>query len=730
MAKAVGEERVGTYIIEGIDCADCARRVEEALRREPGLEQATVSFATGTVLLPPEGLERAREILARVEPGARIVVPAADAPMTPGGTQNQAGHATAAGPAGRAAAGELARRVAEIITATLLFLAGTFLHPRAHGTPLAAGVDILLLAVYAWTGRGVLGRAARNARHGRFFDENFLMTVATAGAIALHELPEAVAVMLFYSVGEFFQDLAVQRSRRSIRALVDLRPDFARVRRGGAVAIVPPRTVAVGEEIEVRPGERIPLDGIVVEGDSFVDTSALTGEPVPRRVAPGDEVLAGTVNTRGVLVVRVTRPMEQSSATRILHLIESAAARKAPAERFITTFARFYTPLVVGTALAVALLPPLVLPGATLGEWARRALVLLVISCPCALVVSIPLGYFAGLGAASRRGVLVKGAHFLDALARLETVVWDKTGTLTRGTFEVLEVTVYNGFSRERVLELAAHAEAFSGHPIAAAIARAYGRPVDESRVSAYQEVAGCGALARVDGRPVIAGNERLLDREGIRLEGGDSEAGGTVVFVAVDGVLAGRIVIADEIKPASAEAVTALRACGVRRHVMLTGDRGPVAERVARALGLDEVHAGLLPEDKVALLERMKAARRRHPGRAGTLAFVGDGLNDAPVLARADIGVAMGGLGSEAAIEAADVVIMDDNPAKLAAAVSVARGTRRVVQQNIALALGVKLLFVLLGTAGVASMWEAVFADVGVSLLAILNAMRVLRAR
>lgn len=725
----VRREHLQTYVLEGIDCANCAQRIEEALRREPGLEEATVSFATGSVLLPPEHVERARQIIARIEPGVRLVTPRPDtgsATRPPG----EEGTVATGRAEPRTEEGEdhpsTFRRLAAIGLATLAFLVATFLHPRAHGTPLALAVDAALLAVYMWVGRGVLGAALRNARRGQFFDENFLMTVATAGAIAIHELPEAVAVMLFYTVGEFFQDLAVQRSRRSIRALMGLRPDYAHVRRKGEILRVSPEAVAVGEEIVVRPGERIPLDGEVVEGSSFVDTSALTGESVPRRVEPGDKVMAGMVNTRGLLTVRVTRPFGQSSVAKILRLVETAAARKAPTERFITTFSRYYTPAVVAAAAAVAVIPPLAVPGAEFGEWVRRALVLLVISCPCALVVSIPLGYFGGLGGASRRGVLVKGANFLDALTRLDTVVWDKTGTLTRGVFKVVEVTPCNGFSRDRVLELAAHAEAFSGHPIAASIIEAYGRAVDRQRVSGFEEIAGHGVRARVGGQPVVAGNDRLLHREGIPHE--TCEAEGTVVYVAVDGVLAGRIVIADEIKPEAAAAVRALRHLGVRRQVMLTGDDRSVAEKVAEALGLDDVHAHLLPEDKVAAVERLDAERRRE-ARPGALAFVGDGINDAPVLTRADIGVAMGGLGSDAAIEAADVVIMDDSPARLATAVSVARATRRIVKQNIALALGIKLIFVLLGAAGVASLWEAVFADVGVSLLAILNATRVLRS-
>jgi Cd2+/Zn2+-exporting ATPase len=607
-------------------------------------------------------------------------------------------------------------------------LAGaTTLHPRAHGTPAGLVTDALLLAAYLWTGRGVLAAAVRHAARGRLFDENFLMAVATAGAIAIHALPEAVAVMLFYTVGEFFQDLAVQRSRASIRALMDLRPESATVQRDGQTVRVRPEEVAVGECIVVRPGERVPLDGRVVGGSSALDTSAVTGESVPRGVGPGDEVHAGTVNLHGLITVRVTRPFGESSVAKVLRLVQTAAARKAPTEKFITQFSRAYTPAVVAAAAALAVLPPLAVPGTEGAEWVRRALVLLVIACPCALVLSVPLTYFAGLGSASRRGVLVKGANHLDALVHLDTVVWDKTGTLTRGVFRVLEVAPANGYRRDRLLELAAHAEAFSNHPIARAITEAYGRAVDGTRVSDYQELPGHGVRARVDGRLVVAGNDRLLHREGVPHPA--CEAGSTAVYVAVDGVLAGRLLVGDEIKPGAHAAVRALRRLGVRRQVLLTGDSDLPAQEVARRLGLDELHADLLPEDKVAVVERLEAERRRQ-GRSGAVAFVGDGVNDAPVLARAEVGVAMGGLGSDAAIEAADVVILDDDPGKLAAAVSVARTTRRVVLQNIVLALGVKLAFFLLGAAGAASMWEAVFADVGVSLLAVLNATRVLRVR
>ncbi|HEY8416938.1 MAG TPA: heavy metal translocating P-type ATPase, partial [Limnochordales bacterium] len=500
--------------------------------------------------------------------------------------------------------------------------------------------------------------------------------------------------------------------------------DVAYVRRGGGLERVSPAAVRVGEEVVVRPGEKIPLDGDVVAGEAWVDASALTGEPVPRRVAPGSAVLAGMVNTDGVLTVRVTKPYGESSAAKILALVERAAARKAPTEKFITTFSRYYTPAVVAAAAAVAVLPPLLIPGAQVSEWLYRALVLLVISCPCALVLSIPVGYFGGIGGASRRGILVKGANYLDALTQLHTVALDKTGTLTRGVFRVGQVTTMGGASAQAVLEYAAHAEHFSRHPIAASIRAAYGRATDAARIGRVLEVAGHGVIAEVDGQRVVAGNDRLLHREGVPHS--ECAADGTVVNVAVDGTLIGRLHIGDEIKPDAAAAVRLLKQLGVKRLVMLTGDEEAAARRVAATVGIDQVRAGLLPEDKVQVLEQLAAEAH---AAGGKVAFVGDGINDAPVLMRADVGIAMGALGADAAIEAADVVIMDDMPSRIGEAVAIARRTRRIVTENIAFSLGVKLLFLVLGSLGVATMWEAVFADVGVSLIAVLNATRALRS-
>lgn len=720
----MADARIVSFPLNGLDCANCANKIEAALHKK-GLHDATISFGTGQILLPEDQVEQAQAIIETVEPGVSIGRPqavalgqeeSAHAHDHDHGHDHAHGHEHGEEGLGRG-------RLIEMVVAAVLFLVGFVFNEQLHNTPYAIAEYAVLVPAYLLVGRGVLWAAIRNLRRGQLFDENFLMAIATLGAFAIHELPEAVGVMLFYSVGEYVQDSAVSRSRRSIRALMAVRPDYANVRRGDAVVRVAPESVAIGEAIIVKPGERIPLDGEIIEGATFVDTSALTGESVPRQVGVGDTVLAGSVNARGLITVRVSRAFGESSIAKILQLVEQAAARKATSERVITTFARYYTPAVVLIALLIAVAPPLVVPGALLGEWLRRALVLLVISCPCALVISVPLSYFGGLGGASRRGILVKGANYLDALAKVDTVVWDKTGTLTQGAFRVTAVTPAPGFTDEQLLELAAHAEVHSSHPIATSIQEAYGKPVDERLVSGYEEVAGHGVKVRVGERPVAAGNARLMTSLGVQIPSSGDPVG-TVVHLAVDSAYAGRIVIADQPKEEAAGAIATLRSLGVRRQVMLTGDDRTVADRVGQDLGIDAVHANLLPEEKVAALERVD---QEQPKR-GALAFVGDGINDAPVLTRADVGVAMGGLGSDAAIEAADVVIMDDNPAKLAEAVAIARKTRRIVYQNIGFALVVKVVVMALGATGAANMWEAIFADVGVSLLAILNATRALR--
>ena len=572
-------------------------------------------------------------------------------------------------------------------------------------------------AVIAWD---VLWRAVRNIAHGQVFDENFLMSLATVGAQATGEYPEAVFVMLFYQVGELFQSYAVDQSRKSITSLMDIRPDYANIEVDGQLRQVDPEDVAVGDTIVIKAGERIPLDGVVLEGTSNVDTAALTGESLPREAQPGDDVISGCVNLSGLLRVRVTKAFEESTVAKILDLVENSSSKKAKAENFITKFARYYTPAVVLAAVALALLPPLF----TSIQWVdsiQRALNFLVVSCPCALVISVPLSFFGGIGGASKNGILVKGGNYLEVLAKTELVVFDKTGTLTRGVFNVTAIHP-DHCGEAQLLELAALAESYSDHPISRSLKEAYGKELDASRVSNVEELSGRGVRATVDGRQICAGNDKLMEDIGVSWH--PCHRVGTTVHVASDGVYLGHIVISDEVKPDAKEAITALKACGVRRTVMLTGDAKAVGESVAQELGLDEVHTQLLPADKVTRVEALLG----EVSPKGALAFVGDGINDAPVLSRADIGIAMGGLGSDAAIEAADIVLMDDKPSKLADAIRIARRTLAIVRQNIVFALAVKFLVLALSAAGVANMWEAVFADVGVSVIAILNAMRALK--
>ena len=575
------------------------------------------------------------------------------------------------------------------------------------------------LVPYAVIGWDVLWKAARNIAHGQVFDENFLMALATVGAFATGEYPEAVFVMLFYQVGELFQSYAVGRSRQSISQLMEIRPDYANLERDGKAEKVDPDEVNVGDVILVKPGERVPLDGVVLEGRSTLDTAALTGESLPRDVGEGDDVISGCVNQSGLLRVRVTKAFGESTVSKILDLVENAGSKKARAENFITKFARVYTPCVVIAAVLLAVVPSLVS-----GDWSQwtRALIFLVVSCPCALVISVPLSFFGGIGGASRDGILVKGGSYLETLSQAEIVVFDKTGTLTKGVFNVTAIHP-DKISEAELLELAAYAESYSDHPISRSIREAYGQDIDQSRVGAVEELAGRGVRAVIDGKTVCVGNSKLMDELGAKWH--PCHHVGTTVHVEVDGLYAGHLVISDEVKPDAAEAIRKLKELGVQKTVMLTGDAQAVGERVGAELGLDEVHAQLLPAGKV---ERVEALLKEKSDK-GALVFVGDGINDAPVLSRADVGVAMGGMGSDAAIEAADVVFMDDKPSKLADAIRIARKTRAIVRQNVVFALAVKLLVMVLGAFGVANMWEAVFADVGVSVIAILNAMRALRA-
>ncbi len=592
---------------------------------------------------------------------------------------------------------------------------------------------VLFLVPYLVAGYDVLLKAARNIGRGQVFDENFLMSVATIGAFALVLFPdtephmaEGAAVMLFYQVGELFQSYAVGKSRKSIADMMDIAPEFANIMCDGQLVQVDPYEVSPGDEIVVKPGERIPLDGVVVGGQSQVDTAALTGESVPRQADPGDEVISGCVNLTGALTIRVTKPFEDSTVSRILELVENAADKKARTESFITRFARYYTPAVVGVAAALAILPPLLF-GQAWADWILRGLTFLVVSCPCALVISVPLSFFGGIGGASRIGILVKGSNYLEALAHAETVVFDKTGTLTNGTFAVTAIHAEGDTTEDELLALAAHAESLSNHPIAASVRQAYAGPLDPVRIQKAEEVSGQGVRAVIDEREVLVGNGRLMDSAGANWH--DCELVGTILHVAIDGVYAGHIIIADMVKGDAAAAIAALRKAGVRKTVMLTGDRADVAQAVAAQLGIDEVRAELLPQDKVAQVEALIDAQAAANPK-GKLAFVGDGINDAPVLTRADLGIAMGAMGSDAAIEAADVVLMDDRPSQIARAISIARKTMAIVWENIVFALGVKLAVLALAAVGIANMWMAVFADVGVAVIAILNAMRAMNVR
>lgn len=603
-----------------------------------------------------------------------------------------------------------------ILVAAVLFLAGSLFHTSE---PVEMGIFLVCYAVIGWD---IVWKAVTNILHGQVFDENFLMTIATIGALILGEHSEGVAVMLFYQVGEWFQSYAVSKSRKSIASLMDIRPDYANVEQDGKLVQVDPDEVPIGSTIVVKPGERIPLDGTILKGSSALDTSALTGESMPREVEPGMGVISGCINQTGILTIQTTKEFGESTVAKILDLVENASDKKGKTENFITRFARYYTPAVVFAALALAILPPLV-TGQPFGTWIYRALTFLVISCPCALVISIPLSFFGGIGGASKIGVLVKGSNYLESLAHAETVVFDKTGTLTKGSFAVSEIHT-NGMKEKQLLELAAYAEDYSNHPISLSVKKAYGKKIDSARIADVQEIAGHGVRAVIDGKTVLAGNAKLMVKEHIKYTACTSV--GTVIYVACDGTYAGCIVIEDEIKADAPAAIRLLKSAGIKKTVMLTGDADAVGKKVAGRLGLDQAYTELLPADKVERVEELL----RQKSEKGKLVFVGDGINDAPVLARADVGIAMGGLGSDAAIEAADVVLMTDEPSKIASVMKIARKTIRIANQNIVFALGIKLLVLILGALGYANMWAAVFADVGVSVIAILNAIRAMRVK
>ena len=702
------------YLLKGLDCPNCSAKIEKEVGELGGVASSTVNLMNQTLTVQA-GTSVAASLLDTVT----TIVHSHEPDVEVSEKQLEATAPVKKDEKAAVYNDEDKKRTIRLAVGAVVYAIGMALTVFAK-LPTLAELAFLIVA-YVILGWDVVWQAVKNITRGQVFDEHFLMSVSTIGAFAIGEYPEAVAVMLFYQVGEFFQSLAVKRSRKSISDLMDICPDSATVKRNGVLQVVSPESVAVGEIIVVKPGEKIPLDGIVVDGESMLDTKALTGESVPRSIRKGDEALSGCINQSGLLTLKVTKSFGESTVSKINDLVENASAKKAPTENFITTFARYYTPVVVGMAAVLAIIPPLVLGGGW-SEWLRRGFVFLIVSCPCALVISIPLTFFGGIGAASKRGVLVKGSNYLEALNKVSVVVFDKTGTLTKGVFEVANIIPAAGYQKEQVLEYAAQAESYSNHPIAKSILATYGKPIDQKQFSGFEEISGHGISVMVQGKKVLAGNSKLMESEKIAYAACD--AAGTKFYVAADGSYVGCILIADEVKPDSKCAIAELKKIGVEKTVMLTGDDERIGKSVADELGLDAYYAQLLPDQKVEKLEMLDKQKRQ----GSKLAFVGDGINDAPVLARADVGIAMGGLGSDAAIEAADVVLMTDEPSKLVEAIDVAKATKRIVMQNIVIALGIKSVFLVLGALGMAGMWEAVFGDVGVTIIAVLNAMRILK--
>lgn len=697
-------------LLEGLCCGNCAAKIERESNNIDGVKSAIVDFISTKLIMEIEDsskqsdiIDEVKDIVKRIEPDVNVVV--IDSKDSQSKSKNE-----------EVEEENNKEEIIRLIIGALIFGIATVMK-------FSNSIELVLYLIsYVLVGGEVVLGALRNIRRGQVFDENFLMGIATIGAFAIGEYPEGVAVMLFYQVGEMFQDMAVNRSRKSISALMDIRPDFANLKINGDIKKVDPEEVSIGDIIVVKPGEKVPLDGKVIEGSSMVDTAALTGESVPREVGRGDSILSGVINKNGLLTIEVEKEFGDSTVAKILDLVQNASSKKAPTENFITKFARYYTPTVVFAALALAIIPPLFIEGATFSDWIYRALSFLVVSCPCALVVSIPLGFFGGIGGASKNGILVKGGNYLEALNDVEMVVFDKTGTLTKGIFKVTEINSENNISKDELIAYAAYAENYSNHPIGASILKAYGKEIDKYKIENYEEISGHGVKVIIDGKEVLAGNYKLMNRENIPYK--QVETIGTLVHVAIDKKYAGYIVISDELKEDSAKAIKDLKAIGVKKTVMLTGDNEKVGSKIAKELRLDEVYAELLPDQKVEKLELL--FKEKSP--KGKIVFVGDGINDAPVLARADIGIAMGGVGSDAAIEAADVVIMTDEPSKIASAIKIAKKTRSIVMQNIVFALGVKIIILGLVAIGMGTMWEAVFGDVGVALLAVLNAMRAMK--
>lgn len=699
-----------TLILEGLNCANCASKIEKMTNDIDGVDIAIMDFVSKKLKVQIQSENNSDKIVNEIKAIVNKVEP--DVKIIDSQTQNNKAHAHVHDHShGEVEKGEIMK----IIIGAILFIVPILFKFEANWE------FIFFFASYIVVGGEILVRALKNITHGQIFDENFLMALATIGAFAIGEYPEGVAVMLFYQIGELFQDMAVSHSRKSIKSLLDIRPDYANIKNGDEVVKVAPQNVHVGDYIIVKPGEKIPLDGTIIEGKSTVDTSNITGENVPRVVQAGDSVLSGYVNNSGLLTIEVLKEFGESTVSKILDLVENASSKKAPTENFITIFARYYTPIVVISAAFIAFIPPLIFK-LSLSEWVYRALIFLVISCPCALVISIPLGFFGGIGGASKSGILIKGGNYLEALNQVDTVVMDKTGTVTKGVFRVTRVNAKEGFTEDEVIYLAAYGEAFSNHPIGKSIIEAYEGKVDESLLKDYREIPGMGVQVGISGDKVMIGNEKLFERENIKVEG--KKGFGTIVYVAKNSEYIGYIIISDEIKEDAKDTIMGLKNLGIKQTIMLSGDNQYVASKVGEILGIDSVYGGLLPQDKVSVLEKII----NESSRKGKVAFVGDGVNDAPVLARADVGIAMGGLGSDAAIEASDIVIMTDEPKKIITGIKIARKTKKIVTQNIYLALGVKIIVLIMGVFGIATMWEAVFADVGVSIIAILNSMRALK--
>ena len=687
--------------LEGLNCANCARKIEEKVGRMEGVKESNLNFTTTTLNVKLEKkvkeehvINEIKKIVESLEPHVKV-------------EKKVYGKATI-------------KKAKFTVKSTLIIGAVLYLFAVIGDFQGTLGL-ILFGASYLLIGGEVVLTAIKNIAKGQVFDENFLMTVATIGAFTINQYPEAVAVMLFYEIGETIQGYAVNKSRSSISSLMDIRADYANLIINGKEKKVSPETVKVEDVILVKPGEKVPLDGVVIEGESFIDTSVLTGESVPRKIVPNDEILSGGINTSGLLKVKVTKKFGESTVSRILEMVENAASKKADTEKFITKFAKVYTPIVVVLAILIAVIPSIFIKDALFSTWLYRSLVFLVVSCPCALVVSVPLGFFAGIGGASKKGVLVKGSNYLELLKDLETVVFDKTGTLTEGVFSVTEINT-NGIDKEKLIEVAAMAESFSNHPIAISIIKEYGKEIDKEVIKEYKEILGRGIKALINNEEVLVGNSKLMNEFNILYNEVDSI--GTVVYCAINGEFKGSIVISDKIKENAAEALVNLKKAGVKKTVMLTGDNKKTAYKVGKKINIDEIHSELLPLDKVREVEELL----KRSNKNGKLAFVGDGVNDAPVLARADIGIAMGGIGSDAAIEAADIVLMKDDINALVDAINISKKTNKILWQNIVFALGIKILVMVLGTFGIANMWTAVFADVGVTIIAIINSTRCFR--